>query len=39
MIEQIYSQPEKVSLTDFFRVASLYRPGTDQYREVYEIAA
>lgn len=39
MIEQIYSQPEKISLTDFFRVASLYRPGTDQYREVYEIAA
>ena len=39
MIEQIYSQPEKVSLTDFFRAASLYRPGTDQYREVYEIAA
>lgn len=39
LIEQIYSQPEKVSLTDFFHVASLYRPGTDQYREVYEIAA
>lgn len=39
LIEQIYSQPEKVSLTDFFRAASLYRPGTDQYREVYEIAA
>lgn len=39
LIEQIYSQPEKVSLTDFFRAASLYRPGTDQYREVYEMAA
>lgn len=39
LIEQIYSQPEKVSLTDFLRAASLYRPGTDQYREVYEIAA
>ena len=39
LIEQIYSQPEKVSLTDFFRTASLYRPGTDQYREVYELAA
>lgn len=39
LIEQIYSQPEKVSLTDFFRAASLYRPGTDQYREVYELAA
>ena len=39
LIEQIYSQPEKVSLTDFFRAASLYRPGTDQYREIYELAA
>ena len=39
LIEQIYSQPEKVSLSDFLRAASLYRPGTDQYREVYELAA
>lgn len=39
LIEQIYSQPKKVSLTDFFRAAALYRPGTDQYREIYEIAA
>ncbi|KKB51444.1 hypothetical protein HMPREF1212_02174 [Parabacteroides sp. HGS0025] len=39
LIEQIYNEPEKVSLTDFLRTASLYRPGTDQYREVYELAA
>ncbi|WP_455637986.1 hypothetical protein [Parabacteroides sp.] len=39
LIELVYSQPEKVSLTDFFRIASLYRPGTEQYREVYELAA
>lgn len=39
LIEMVYNQPEKVSLTDFFRAASLYRPGTEQYREVYEIAA
>ena len=39
LIDRIYSQPEKVSLTDFLRAASLYRPGTDQYREVYELAA
>ena len=39
LIEQIYSQPEKIALTDFIRAASLYRPGTDQYREVYELAA
>lgn len=39
LIEKIYTHPEKVSLPDFFRVASFYRPGTEQYREVYEIAA
>lgn len=39
LIEQVYTQPDKVSLTDFIRVASFYRPGTEQYREVYEIAA
>lgn len=39
LIEQVYNQPEKVSLADFLRVASLYRPGTEQYREVYELAA
>lgn len=26
-------------MTDFIRTASLYRPGTEQYREVYELAA
>lgn len=39
LIEQIYNQPEKVSLIDFIRVISLYRPGTEQYREVCELAA
>lgn len=39
LIEKVYSQPDKVSLSDFFRVAALYRPGTEQYREIYEIAA
>lgn len=38
-IEKVYTQPDKVSLQDFFRVAALYRPGTEQYREIYEIAA
>ena len=38
LIEQVYTQPDKVSLSDFIRVASFYRPGTEQYREVYEIA-
>lgn len=39
LIEKVYSQPEKVSLQDFLRVAALFRPGTAQYREIYEIAA
>lgn len=38
-IEQIYTQPDKLSLTDMLRIAALYRPGTEQYREIYEIAA
>ena len=39
LIEQVYARPEKISLPEILRVASLYRPGTEQYREVYEIAA
>ena len=39
LIEQVYAQPEKLSLPELLRVASFYRPGTEQYREVYEIAA
>ena len=39
LIEKVYNQPEKVSLQDFFHAAALYRPGTEQYREIYEIAA
>ena len=39
LIEMVYNQPEKLSIQEYLRVASLYRPGTEQYREVYEIAA
>ena len=39
LIETVYAHPQKVSLPDFFRLASFYRPGTEQYREIYEIAA
>lgn len=39
LVEQVYTEPEKLSLPELLRVASLYRPGTEQYREVYEIAA
>lgn len=37
--ELIYTHPELLSLTEMYGVARYYRPGTDQYREVYEIAA
>lgn len=39
LLEAVYTHPEKISLPDFIRLASFYRPGTEQYREVYEIAA
>lgn len=39
LIEQVYTRPEKLSLPELLRVASFYRPGTEQYREIYEIAA
>lgn len=33
------TNPEQLSLDELLAVASLYRPGTEQYREVYEVAA
>lgn len=35
----IYTHPDLLSLEEMYRVARHYRPGTEQYREVYEIAA
>lgn len=35
----IYTHPELLSLPEIYAVARYYRPGTEQYREVYEIAA
>lgn len=35
----IYTHPELLSLPEIYAVAQYYRPGTEQYREVYEIAA
>ena len=35
----IYTHPELLSLPEMYAVARYYRPGTEQYREVYEIAA
>lgn len=41
-VEQValaYTNPGKLSLPEMLRAAALYRPGTEQYREIYEIAA
>ena len=37
--EMIYTHPDLLSLSEMYEVGRYYRPGTDQYREVYEIAA
>ena len=37
--EMLYTQPELLSLDEMFRVAQYYEAGSNQYREVYEIAA
>ena len=37
--ELIYTRPQMLSLQEMYRVARYYRPGTEQYREIYEIAA
>ena len=37
--ELIYTHPQMLSLQEMYRVARYYRPGTEQYREIYEIAA
>ena len=38
-VDLIYTHPELLSLEEIYSVAKYYRPGTDQYREIYEIAA
>ncbi|MCY6342326.1 MULTISPECIES: hypothetical protein [Bacteroides] len=35
----VYTHPQLLSLQEMYRVARYYRPGTEQYREIYEIAA
>lgn len=35
----VYTHPEWLSLSEMYGAARYYRPGTEQYREVYEIAA
>ena len=35
----IYTDPKMLSLQEMYRVANMYKPGTKEYEEVYEIAA
>lgn len=35
----IYTHPQNLSLNEMFRVARRFRPGSDGYRDVFEIAA
>lgn len=37
--ELIYTHPDLLSLEEMYAVARYYRPGSEQYREVYEVAA
>lgn len=39
LAQMVYTAPDKLNLEQLMLVASLYRPGTEQYREVYELAA
>ena len=39
LAEKVVTDPDKLTLDELLRVAVLYRPGTEQYREVYELAA
>lgn len=39
IVDLLYTNPAALSLAEIFSVARFYRPGSEQYREVYEIAA
>lgn len=36
---RVYTAPKTLSLQELLRIAAIYRPGTEQYREVYELMA
>ena len=38
-VDWLYTQPEKLTLADLTQLSTLYRPGTEQYRDVYELMA
>ena len=39
LAEKVVTDPDRLTLGELLQVAVLYRPGTEQYREVYELAA
>lgn len=39
LAEKVVTDPDKLTLDELLQVAVLYRPGTEQYREVYELVA
>lgn len=39
LAEKVTTDPDKLTLDELLQVAVLYRSGTEQYREVYELAA
>lgn len=39
LVEKVVADPDRLTLGELLQVAILYRPGTEQYREVYELAA
>ena len=36
---RLYTAPKTLSQEEFLQIAAVYRPGTEQYREVYELMA
>ena len=39
LLTAFQKEPERLALDELLRVALAFRPGTEQYREVYELAA
>ena len=39
LVSRLYTAPKTLSQEEFLRIAGIYRPGTEQYREVYELMA
>lgn len=39
LLQRFATEPDALTLDELMQVATAYRPGTEQYREVYELAA